>query len=337
MQEKNKIEAVEIASYTLALLALWATLEFHLLAALFSGLLVYSVVHILAPLLGKKISSERARLLAVATLAVVVVTALTLAIWGVVVFFRSDAGNAQMLLQRIADMLDASRSQLPPWLGEYFPADVGSLKLMITDWLHLHSVEARLMGEAAGRTAAHLVLGMIIGALVALNETRHEHSMQPLAATLSRRVAHLAGAFRNIVFAQVQIAAINTVFTGVYLLILLPIAGVELPLRKSMLAITFFAGLLPIVGNLISNSVMVVVALSHSFQVALASLIFLVTIHKLEYFLNARIIGAHIQARAWELLVAMLVMEAMFGLPGVAAAPVYYAYLKCELVKRKLI
>jgi len=240
-------------------------------------------------------------------------------------------------LQRIADMLDASRSQLPPWLGEYFPADVGSLKLMITDWLHLHSVEARLMGEAAGRTAAHLVLGMIIGALVALNETRHEHSMQPLAATLSRRVAHLAGAFRNIVFAQVQIAAINTVFTGVYLLILLPIAGVELPLRKSMLAITFFAGLLPIVGNLISNSVMVVVALSHSFQVALASLIFLVTIHKLEYFLNARIIGAHIQARAWELLVAMLVMEAMFGLPGVAAAPVYYAYLKCELVKRKLI
>ena len=51
----------------------------------------------------------------------------------------------------------------------------------------------------------------------------------------------------------------------------------------------------------------------------------------MEYFLNARIVGAQIAAKAWELLLAMLVMEAAFGLPGVIAAPVYYAYLKDEL------
>jgi len=56
-----------------------------------------------------------------------------------------------------------------------------------------------------------------------------------------------------------------------------------------------------------------------------------VTIHKLEYFLNAKIIGTQINARAWELLSAMLVMEAMFGIPGVIAAPVFYAYVKNEL------
>ena len=33
-------------------------------------------------------------------------------------------------------------------------------------------------------------------------------------------------------------------------------------------------------------------------------------IHKLEYFLNARIVGTQIRARAWELLIAMLAMEA---------------------------
>jgi predicted PurR-regulated permease PerM len=54
-------------------------------------------------------------------------------------------------------------------------------------------------------------------------------------------------------------------------------------------------------------------------------------IHKLEYFLNARIVGSQIAARAWELLLAMLVMEAAFGIPGVVAAPIYYAYLKREL------
>ena len=87
------------------------------------------------------------------------------------------------------------------------------------------------------------------------------------------------------------------------------------------MAVTFFAGLLPVIGNLISNSILVVVALSHSLHTALASLVFLVVIHKLEYFLNARIIGSHIHARAWELLAAMLVMESVFGLPGVVAAP----------------
>jgi predicted PurR-regulated permease PerM len=48
--------------------------------------------------------------------------------------------------------------------------------------------------------------------------------------------------------------------------------------------------------------------------------------------LNAKIIGAQINAKAWELLTAMLIMEALFGIPGVIAAPVFYAYLKTELL-----
>jgi len=67
------------------------------------------------------------------------------------------------------------------------------------------------------------------------------------------------------------------------------------------------------------------------------SLIYLVLIHKLEYFLNARIIGARIEARAWELLIAMLIMEAAFGIPGLVAAPIYYAYLKTELRAEGLV
>jgi predicted PurR-regulated permease PerM len=66
-------------------------------------------------------------------------------------------------------------------------------------------------------------------------------------------------------------------------------------------------------------------------------MVYLVFIHKLEYFLNARIVGGRIQARTWELLLAMLVMEAAFGLPGLVAAPVYYAYLKRELSDRGVV
>lgn len=179
--------------------------------------------------------------------------------------------------------------------------------------------------------AAHLLIGFVIGALVALGEVSGRPQHKPLAAALLARVHILSDAFRRIVFAQVRISLINTVFTAIFLAVLLPLAGVHLSFTKTLIAITFVAGLLPVLGNLISNTAIVIVSLAHSPQIALASLIFLVVIHKLEYFLNARIVGSRIASRAYELLLAMLAMEAAFGIAGVIAAPVYYAYLKQEL------
>ncbi len=326
-----KIAPVTTLSYLLAALALWGVMHFGLLAALFSGLLVYALVHMLAPLLARKFSSARARLLAVAALSTLTVAVLCLGIWGTVAFFRSDAGNVEVLLQKMADILEASRDQVPRWLAAYLPDNAHALREMLTAWLRRHAVEARLLGQEAGRTAAHVLLGMIIGAMVALHDSTEADATRPLALALRNRALALSGAFRQIVFAQVRIAAINAVLTAAYIFIILPLAGVHLPLAKSIVAITFFAGLLPVVGNLMSNTVLVIAGLAHSLHIAVASLLFMVVIHKLEYFLNAKIIGRHIEARAWELLIAMLVMEAVFGLPGVVAAPVYYAYLKREL------
>ena len=104
-----------------------------------------------------------------------------------------------------------------------------------------------------------------------------------------------------------------------------------------MVGFTFLVGLLPVVGNLISNAAIVILSLSISVPVAVASLVFLVVIHKLEYFLNAQLIGTQIRAHAWELLLAMVIMEAAFGLSGLIAAPIYYAYAKDELVTQELV
>jgi predicted PurR-regulated permease PerM len=288
-------------------------------------------------MLGKKISGQGAKMVSVALLSVLIVVALSAAIWGTISFLTSDAGSLQVLLQKMADIIEASRGQIPEWLRDHLPDSAESLKQMITAWLREHAVEAKSMGQEAGRTIAHLLIGMVIGAMAALFETTTPHNYRPLAAALHERVVNLNNAFRQIVFAQVRIAAINTVFTAIFLLIVLPLAGINLPLSKSMVAITFFAGLLPVIGNLISNTVIVVVALSHSLHTAIAALVFLVVIHKLEYFLNAKIIGSHINARAWELLAAMLVMESVFGMPGIIAAPVLYAYVKKELADRGLV
>ncbi|HEY8025603.1 MAG TPA: AI-2E family transporter [Burkholderiaceae bacterium] len=336
-QSKTSLSKLDLAAYILAAVALLLILERNLVEALFSGLVVYSVVHFLAPILERKISSERARIVAVACLAVFTVTVLTAAIWGLIVFFRSSAGTAQALLKEIADMLDSSRNQVPPWVSEYLPSDAEGLKQMITNWLRTHAVQAQLMGEASLRTAVHVLIGMIIGGMVALGEATGERAHRPLASVLIARVQAMSEAFRRIVFAQVQIAAINAALTGIFVLVVLPMADVHLPLAKTLVALTFFAGLLPIVGNLMSNTILVTVSLTISLKIAAVCLIFLVVIHKLEYFLNAKIIGNQIKAKAWELLIAMLVMESMFGLPGVIAAPIYYAYIKLELGQRDLI
>ncbi|MBL2055405.1 AI-2E family transporter, partial [Klebsiella pneumoniae] len=56
-----------------------------------------------------------------------------------------------------------------------------------------------------------------------------------------------------------------------------------------------------------------------------------------EYFINAKIIGHKINANAWEILLAMLIFESIFGLSGLIAAPIFYAYLKLELKDARLI
>jgi predicted PurR-regulated permease PerM len=193
------------------------------------------------------------------------------------------------------------------------------------------------VGGDIGRVLVHVLIGMVIGAMVSLNEAKDAVGNGPFATALAERARRLGDAFRNVVFAQVRISALNTSFTAIYLLAVLPLAGVHLPYAKTLVAITFLAGLLPVVGNLISNTVIVVVSLSRSGSAALGSLVFLIVIHKLEYFLNARIVGARIRAKAWEILLAMLLMESAFGIAGLVAAPIYYAYLKDELAARKLI
>jgi predicted PurR-regulated permease PerM len=337
MRIQSKLGLPDIASYILAACALLLVLRAGLLAALFSGLLVYSLVHLLVPVLGRKISGHRARMVAVAILSALIVILLTAAIWGAVSFFNSDAGSVQTLLKKMADIIEASRNQIPEWLRQHLPDNAESLRQMITNWMRDHAAEAKTFGERAGRTVVHLLVGMVIGAMAALYDTTTKHRYLPLAAALHERVINLNIAFEQIVFAQVRIAAINAIFTAIFLMVALPLAGVHLPLLKTMVAITFFAGLLPVIGNLISNTVLVVIGLSHSLHTAIAALVFLITIHKLEYFLNAKIIGSHINARAWELLAAMLVMESLFGIPGVIAAPVLYAYIKKELADRALV
>jgi predicted PurR-regulated permease PerM len=240
-------------------------------------------------------------------------------------------------LAQMAEIIQTSRATMPNWIVEEIPASPEDLEDSLAGWLRTHAADVQVMGKQAGRMVVHTVIGMVLGAMIALHQALPIETSRPLARELVERVERLGDAFRRVVFAQLQISLINTFLTGIYLAAVLPSFGVNLPFKKTLIAVTFITGLLPVVGNLISNVVIVVVSLSHSPGVAIGSLLFLIVIHKLEYFLNARIVGRRIECHAWELLLAMLVMEAAFGIAGVIAAPIYYAYLKDELADRGLV
>jgi len=330
-------EPVEWAAWALMAIALVLVLRLNLLSALLAGLLVYALVHMMAPMLQRRFFGRRPRMVAVAILSVVVIALITAAVVGILAFMRSDAGSLAGLVRKMAEIIERARIALPAWLVDSLPEGADELRESLTHWLRDHAGVLRLAGAETARVLAHVLIGMIIGAMLALSEAVDGTSPRPLAHALSMQAAQLGDAFRRVVFAQVRISLLNTAFTAIYLAIVLPMLGVSLPLTKTMIAITFIAGLLPVIGNLISNTVIVVVSLAYSIYVAMASLAFLVVIHKLEYFLNAKIIGSRIQCSAWELLIAIVAMEAAFGIAGVIAAPIYYAYVKAELVERGLV
>jgi predicted PurR-regulated permease PerM len=323
-------------SWLLTGVALFLVLPLHLLPALVAGLVVYELVHVLAQVLKIfRIHHKRGQLAAVGIVAFGVVLILTIAGAAIVAFVRAD--HLSTLFIKLTESIDRWRSVLPASIAEQLPADVEELRQAAAAWLGPHAGELRQMGAEAGRTLAHIFFGLGIGVLASLHDVQPHEPPGPLARAMRERVVRVGEAFRRVVFAQTRISAVNTFLTALYLFVGLRLAGVHLPLAKTVLIITFLVGLLPVVGNLVSNAIIVILSVSVSLPVAIASLIFLVVIHKLEYFLNAHMIGAQVHAHAWELLLAMLVMEAAFGIPGLIAAPIYYAYVKDELVSRSLV
>lgn len=332
----TKLDRYDVAAWLLAAVALFAVLRLGLLAALLAGLLVYELVHMLASGHARMgVTRRTGKAVAVAVLSALIVTGLTFGVIGLISSMTTN--NLVALLRKMADVAETARLHLPTGVADYLPSTVDEWEAMVSRQLRGHAAELRGAGEHVARILVYILIGLIIGALTAFHDPALAEHRRPLARALGDRASMFRLSFRKVVFAQLRISLLNTSLTAAYLYVVLPSFGVNLPLKQTMVAVTFVAGLLPVIGNLISNTVIVMVSLSVSAYVAAASLLYLVCIHKLEYFVNARIIGGRINARAWEILIAMLVMDAWFGIAGAIAAPVFYAYVKEELQARRVI
>ena len=298
-----------------------------LLVPIYTGLLVYVLVkqlstRILSP------TSSHSTWIAISLVTGVVVLALLGTGFGFHLLLRKGK-DIDELAQRMSDILASARDLLPESMHIAIP-EQDTLLADAGVWLREHAREIGTFGLGAITAIGLGLIGILLGALISLGTATPHHHFGPITRLLMTQVAALRESFWRVAAAQVKISTLNTTLTGIYLVVVLPLFGVQLPLTKTLIAVTFLAGLLPVVGNLISNTVITIISLSHSLAVALASLVFLIIIHKLEYFTNARFVGERIDAKAFELLLAMLVMERLFGPAGVVAAPVFYAWLKSE-------
>jgi predicted PurR-regulated permease PerM len=309
-------------------LGLAVVLWLKLLGALIVALATHVVFDRLLQRLRRKLPPR------IATAAAVVLTLLALALLGAAIAkavstLTQSGGGLPGLLDLLADVVDRIRSQLPAWISERLPQSMDELQHTAGAWLRAHAQSLQRVGENALRTAAHVLLGLVIGLLSAFEAQPKSTSRWADAA--ARSAGHVGTAFAAIVSAQLRIALVNTALTAVFLFGVAPLFGDRLPLSFALLALTFVTGLLPIVGNLVSNAALLLVALTVGPAVAIAGLVFLLAIHKLEYFLNAHFVGRSTRVPASWLLASMLLLEAAFGLPGLVAAPIYCAWLFAEL------
>ena len=327
---------IKLSSFIAISALISMVLILHMAPTLLIGMLIYLLAKRLGDKLSFKMPEKAARLLAAVLITAVIIGVLTTA----GILLSKTIGNEQNLAglaAKLGESVNDIRNDLPPTLLSYLPDSLLSLNGSVSDLIKEHTRELGGAGKEGLHTFAHILIATVAALLLSVDSFSTLAKAQPFAKAMRERIQLFGKAFENIVFAQIKISAINTLLTGIFLLIILPHFGVNLPYNKTLVVVTFFAGLLPVIGNLISNTIITVISIGISLKVAIAALVFLVGVHKLEYFINAKIVGSKIHAAAWELLLALLVMETLFGITGLLIAPILYAYIKSELLLAKLI
>lgn len=328
-----------IASYFLMLIFLALLIPLHLLASFFAGFVIFEIINSLGTLTEKYIDGQRARITISVVLGIIIVAFITLAITGLISFVQHDlqGSGVSAISDQIDDALQTLQQQIVQYIPSFIPYSLTELKDQTFTFIKDNLSILKNTGTDVLHNLATMLIAMIIGILVSLNQLHRDSNQPVFKKALVKRIENLSISFKNVVFAQIKISAINTVLFIIFAHIALPIFGIHLPFAKTLTILTFVFGLIPIVGNLVSNTIIVITGLTISVTTAGIALVYLILIHKLEYFINAKIIGTKIHAKSWEVLLAMLIFESIFGLAGLIVAPIFYAYIKLELKEAEMI
>lgn len=316
------MSAARKASFALIVLGLWATARWELGPAVIAGLFAHMMlVRGEGALSDAGVSARVAR--GASVLLFLVIGLLLTTIF--VAFIKIGMSRLPLLLDRLFPRLDALSGRF----GIDLPVDnVQELKAFIVATV---KDNARSISSASGlltRGFFQILVAVVVAVLHYLDRSAPARSAGLDGAVLGEcreRAARFSASFDRVMGAQFTIAAINAGLAAAFLI------AFHIPFRTMLTLTTFILGVIPIVGNLLSNSLIVAAALTRSDNLALGALAFLVVVHKGGYFLTGRIIGARTETPTWAILLGLLVGEATLGITGVILAPTLIHYAREEL------
>jgi predicted PurR-regulated permease PerM len=228
-------------------------------------------------------------------------------------------------------------------------AEKQGIELPFTDYASLKTLAVGEVKERVGNLGryareatlqlAMLIIGLVVAVSLFLNARWGTESdpdvvkgsaYSTVVRELAQRFETFYASFARVIGAQIIISFINTTLTAIFLV------WNNFHYATVIIVLTFLCGLLPIIGNILSNTLIVGVAFTISPRMALFALIFLIVIHKGEYFLNSKIIGDRIRNPMWLTLIGLVLGEKLMGIPGMILAPVVLHYIKVEASRNKM-
>jgi predicted PurR-regulated permease PerM len=341
LNEQQKISLFFVVIYSIFFIIF---MQIHLMSGVISGLLTYTLTQKLEDFLARKMHrwGNKAKLFSVLLLSLFIMALLIGGFGYLISWFISVAKDPQQTLTHIQNLFNSIANSLPKELSNYLPDNLIELRANALNFIKEHVFYLQSVIKQLFHSLLIIILGMIIGLIAGYQQNKRNITettststiyMQALKDGLNRLIL----VFQYVAFSQVVIALFNTIMTAIFLLIVLPLFGIHMPFSKSLILATFILGLIPIIGNLIVNTIMFLVAFTISFWIAVIVLGYLIFIHKIEYILNAKIVGTKIHAGICELLIAMVFSETLFGVIGLVFAPIFYAFLKLSLKQLKII
>jgi predicted PurR-regulated permease PerM len=217
-------------------------------------------------------------------------------------------------------------------------SDPGTLKSFVVEGVRSQLLYVAKFAQVFTKEFVYVIIGLVVtcGLFVqgeidlGRGSYANPHNLYSVFTNaLAERFKRFFDSFHTVMGAQVAISSVNTFFTGLFLAVLY-LVGSPLPYSFVIVVVTFLCGLLPIIGNLISNTIIFFIGVSQSVKLGVIALSYLIILHKFEYFLNSKIIGGKIKNPMWLTLLGLLAGERLGGVPGMILAPVILHYFKME-------
>ncbi|MDE2040529.1 MAG: AI-2E family transporter [Elusimicrobia bacterium] len=299
-----------------------AACAFHLGPAALAGLFAYMILDLAHRPLSRLLPNAAARWLSI------------------LLFLIAAAGIGRLFVRFLslaAVRMPLIASSVIPMLSKW--AQAHGLELPFGNLQELHAVLLRVVKENAksitieGGLLTKSFFYVLLAVFVAIGKflpeapapARPPSLFSAVLEELRKRVGLFMNSYEKVLGAQVVISLANAAITAVFI----ALAGI--PYIQFLTLSTFLLGVIPIVGNLAANLLIVGAALTQGPELALVALAFLFVSHKAQYLLVGRIIGSTLKTPMWAMLLGILAGEIVLGLPGIILAPALMHYAREEL------